>query len=413
MKCALSVLGALAAAASFAAPVVSDVVVSQDAATRWVKVEYSLQDDPAIITVAFRTNGQLVAEKNFTTVVGDVNRLVKPADAHELYWQPERDLVDFATTDFSAEVTAWSLDNPPWYMDIELGKAAGLVKRFYVSSNAVPGGVTDRRYKTTHLLMRRIPAKGLVWCMGGENSTKHLVKLTADYYIGVYEFTLKQHMSIGFSVSSVDFGSSKYPEWETMPMNRASYELLRGSTSESIDWPNTGSTVGNNSVLKKLRDYTGIPTFDLPTEAQWEYAYRAGTSGDYYGGTYSVASMMAGAWIYDNSLNETTGVRAPHPVGLKPANPWGLYDIAGNISEWCRDWYGDYTIVSDDNVETDPKGPESVTSGYRFIKGGNYSQGASLSRAWYRYGYLPSSSFTSTAGAIGFRVVCDAVIPAE
>ena len=413
MKCALSVLGALTAAASFAAPVVSDVVVSQDAATRRVKVEYSLQDDPAIITVAFRTNGQLVAEKDFTTVVGDVNRLVKPADAHELYWQPERDLVDFATTDFSAEVTAWALDNPPWYMDIELGKTAGLIKRFYVSSNAVPGGVTDRRYKTTHLLMRRIPARDLVWCMGGEGKTEHLVMLTDDYYIGVYEFTQKQYQSIGFGVTSDHFDGSKYAEWETMPRSTLDYNTIRGSASATpkIDWPDTKATVGDNSVLGKLRDYTGIPTFDLPTEAQWEYAYRAGMSTDLYSGPYNAENAKAIAWCIDNSKDESTGENAPRPVGLKPANKWGIYDIAGNISEWCRDWQGDYDLVSDTYVATNPPGP--ATGENRIIRAGNYLQGVGLVRAFYRYGYKPANNYTSTAGYIGFRVVCDAVIPAE
>ena len=198
-----------------------------------------------------------------------------------------------------------------------------------------------------------------------------------------------------------------------MPVDGVTYLKIRcgNQTTNNICWPRTLGTVGDNSIIKALRDYTGIPTFDLPTEAQWEYAYRAGSSTPLYNGEYTRQNADLIAWHYDVS-EYPSGVRAPHPVGLLAPNDWGIYDIAGNVSEWCRDCYESFEAQADDEVKENPSGAEQL-SGMRVIKPGNYAQGYSLSRAFYRYGYYPSYAATSTAGRIGFRVVCDAVIPVE
>jgi len=108
--------------------------------------------------------------------------------------------------------------------------------------------------------------------------------------------------------------------------------------------------------------------FTLPTEAQWEYAYRAGTTGAYPGEPDSMS------WNSGNSGGKT------HPVGQRKPNAWGFYDMAGNVLEWCRDWYGDYPR----GAVTDPTGPERGY--YRIARGGSWRQDVTVARSAARAG---------------------------
>jgi formylglycine-generating enzyme required for sulfatase activity len=122
--------------------------------------------------------------------------------------------------------------------------------------------------------------------------------------------------------------------------------------------------------------------YALPTEAQWEYACRAGTTGDYAG------NLDAMAWYDQNSSNTT------HPVAQKQANAWGLYDMHGNVWEWCRDWYDNYPGGS----VSDPTGPSSGE--IRVFRGGGWCRGAGLCRSDIRLRLTPDSRFDY----LGFRV---------
>jgi formylglycine-generating enzyme required for sulfatase activity len=108
--------------------------------------------------------------------------------------------------------------------------------------------------------------------------------------------------------------------------------------------------------------------YSLPTEAQWEYACRAGTSGT-YGGTGRLDSM---GWHDDNSAGST------HPVGQMQANAWGLYDMHGNVWEWCNDWYG----ADPSGAVTDPAGPDVAAR--RVYRGGGWRNSASFCRSAIR-----------------------------
>lgn len=105
--------------------------------------------------------------------------------------------------------------------------------------------------------------------------------------------------------------------------------------------------------LKRLNQKTG-GNYRLPTEAEWEYACRAGTTMEYYGNVDDIA------WYGSNSNNST------HPVGLKHPNAFGLYDMSGNVWEWCQDWYGPYN----NSAQTDPTGPS--VSEDRVCRGGSW-----------------------------------------
>jgi len=122
--------------------------------------------------------------------------------------------------------------------------------------------------------------------------------------------------------------------------------------------------------------------FRLPTEAEWEYACRAGTRTPRYGGVDEIA------WWVENSEEET------HAVGTKLANALGLHDMLGNVLEWVNDWYGDYS----EDTQTNPQGPSS--GAYRVLRGGFWLNDSNFCRASFRYGYFPGSSFIY----FGFRV---------
>ena len=130
----------------------------------------------------------------------------------------------------------------------------------------------------------------------------------------------------------------------------------------------------------------------LPTEAQWEYACRAGTTGAYAGN----GKLDDMGWYWDNSGGKT------HPVGQKRANAWGIHDMHGNVWEWCQDWYGDYPGGS----VTDPTGPASGDD--RVYRGGCWGDGARYCRSAYRAGYDPGDR----SGRLGFRA-CRSAGPSD
>jgi formylglycine-generating enzyme required for sulfatase activity len=134
--------------------------------------------------------------------------------------------------------------------------------------------------------------------------------------------------------------------------------------------------------------------YRLPTEAEWEYAARGGINwtDDYrYSGCHEESELGDYAWYYSNSSMQT------HEVGTKLPNQLGIYDMSGNVYEWCNDWY-DHAYYSI-SPASNPIGP--VSSSYRVMRGGGWLNGASYSRVAYRLDYIPAYSDRS----IGFRLV--------
>lgn len=148
---------------------------------------------------------------------------------------------------------------------------------------------------------------------------------------------------------------------------------------ESVSWDDI------QVFLKRLNARDANHSWRLPTEAEWEYASRAGTTGD------APAMLPATAWFKDNS-NERT-----QPVGQKEPNGWGLYDMDGNVSEWVADWYGhDYYAQA---AAANPIGPDEGS--YRVYRGGCWFDTAKYCRATLRRFDFPVSRFYN----VGFRVV--------
>ena len=140
--------------------------------------------------------------------------------------------------------------------------------------------------------------------------------------------------------------------------------------------------------ITKLNTMTG-KTFRLPTEAEWEYAARGGnkSKGYKYSGSNTLDNV---AWYTNNSSSKT------HPVGQKQPNELGLYDMSGNVWEWCQDWYGSYSSSS----QTNPTGPSSGS--YRVLRGGSWYHFARICRVSYRLNSDPDDRYNLN----GFRLVC-------
>lgn len=141
--------------------------------------------------------------------------------------------------------------------------------------------------------------------------------------------------------------------------------------------------------IQKLNQLTG-KQFRLPTEAEWEYAARGGrkSRGYKYAGGNDIGSV---AWYCDNSGTGT------HPVATKQANELGIYDMSGNVWEWCSDWYGDYQSSS----QSDPQGPSSGFN--RVYRGGSYCYGARICRVSYRNNKFPDNRYID----LGLRLSCN------
>lgn len=172
-----------------------------------------------------------------------------------------------------------------------------------------------------------------------KDETQHPVTITQGFWLGKYQVTQAQWEAVMGSNPSEFKGFN-------LPVECVSWN--------GIFWDESGSG-GFVGKLNKMMPTGG--RFHLPTEAQWEYACRAGKTGPYAGDLDEIA------WYEGNCVRYTTG--ETHPVGLKRPNSWGLHDMHGNVQEWCEDWYESYDL----KVMKDPAGPTVAPSGRAFSHG--------------------------------------------
>ena len=288
----------------------------------------------------------------------------------------------------------------------------------------VPEGGWTYEHKTEKLVLRYIPAGSFVMGspeneLGRRNDEKqHKVTLTRPFYIGVFQLTERQYELItGKKVRikkknhDLFFLDINPEDFYDHPMGRISYHMIRGFSAGS-NWPE-GEEVDKDSFLGTLREKTGL-NFDLPTEAQWEYACRAGTTTAWNNGTDITDDMYCdnldklarynNFWKMDKLLGRSSQWEDPEPpvpVGSFPPNAWGLYDMQRNIGEWCRDWYGAYCNAS----VSDPKGATSGTG--RVIRGGGWYDRAQQCRSAARFKKDPNyDRFSEPMHVDPFYIMC-------
>ena len=172
--------------------------------------------------------------------------------------------------------------------------------------------------------------------------------------------------------------------WQAVMGSNPSYFSGTNLPVEKVSWNDIV-----NDFLPKLNNLTG-KQFRLPTEAEWEYAARGGkaSQGYKYAGSNTIGDV---AWYTDNSSSKT------HAVKTKLPNELGLYDMSGNVYEWCSDWYGNYSSGS----QTNPQGPSSGS--YRVLRGGSWD--SSACRVSFRVSFLPVDPGIGIDG-FGFRLCC-------
>ena len=206
-----------------------------------------------------------------------------------------------------------------------------------------------------------------------DDEIQHHVTLTQGFWLGKYEVTQAQWQA-------VMGGDPSHSKGGDLPVESVSWDEISGSGG-FIEKANRGVTTGDR--------------FHLPTEAQWEYACRAGTTTALNNGLNLTSTdgacpnLEEVAWFDQNSGGH------PQPVGSKAANAWGLHDMHGNVWEWCSDWYRPYPR----SAVTDFRGPDSGS--FRVHRGGGWAYDCpNYCRVAYRGYYNPTDSYNT----IGFRL---------
>jgi serine/threonine protein kinase/formylglycine-generating enzyme required for sulfatase activity len=220
---------------------------------------------------------------------------------------------------------------------------------------------------------------------------QHLVTLPRPFYLGAHEVTQRQYQTIMgtnpsfFSatgankdqVSGID--TADYPA-EGLTWYAATAFCTALSRRDSLPW---------QSSIQASAPPAGQAAYRLPTEAEWEYACRAGTTTKYWTGD-NAEGVTAVAWLSQ---------KAPHPVGQLAANPWGLFDMHGNVMEWCQDGWRQDDYERRKSGATDPLG---AAGNYHIIRGSHYVTGAIYARSAFRLGAAPDA--TSVVSPLGLRV---------
>lgn len=380
-----SLLAAVLAMAEvgFATPVVSDVVARQR--YPWngmVDIDYTITGDAAglklEIGVEDRQNGKSYTPSKFMSI------LPVSAGRHRVTWSTEAEGVTIISTNVAVTVSlvrvGSSEQKKDLYYVVDLSGGPTATSYPVTTLDASPDTEWSNEYKTTKLVLRRIEA--------GEDPLKRYT-ITKPFYIGVFEVTQKQYELVMGS------NSSSYLVDDLRAVNGVSYDMIHGNIAGS-GWPSS-SDVDRTSFLGVLREKTGI-AFDLPTEAQWEYACRAGTTSQYNNGGNSEADLRTLGRYSGNQNDGRGGYSDVTRVGSYMPNAWGLYDMHGNVGEWCLDWgdYNDYLSGSD------PKGAASGSG--RVMRGGDCYDSAGGCASSYRVSMTPSG----VAGYYGFRLACSA-----
>lgn len=421
-----AILGGLCSVTAQAAVSVTDVkAVQRYPWNGMVDIDYTVVCDDAnadVYVFPEGTDNDTGALLQLKTLTGEgANGAVK-AGTHRMTWNAAKDMPNFHSSSFSVKMTAISGAAP--YIVIDISGGTNVVS-YPVRFSASGPNLDDDTCRTTELWLRLIlpgtfimgsPTTELGHDYGySGNETQHEVTISKPYYLGVFEVTQKQWQLITGKTSMNSYNRDMCP----MDGTAVSYTALRG-TRLGARWPRD-QQVDADSFFGVLRARTSL-TLDLPTEAMWEYACRAGTttalnSGKDLSNTKQCVEMdEVGRYAYNQADGKGGYTFGPTKVGSYRANGWGLYDMHGNKGEWCLDWWQENLGTS---PVSDPRGPSSgqkrVARGYADYSDyditqtkGHFAKDAATCRSAYRSWYSASKPDFSSGSAVnwGFRLCC-------
>lgn len=442
-----------------------------------LEISYELGSAPAIVTLSAKVGNESVSGINLRQVSGDVNKEIATTGTKKIYWRPADDTarVDGSSTktptanallaNATVTVTAWSVDDPPDVMVVDLADPlyGDARVKYYENVESLPGGLLDSAaYRFQKLVMKRIHANGVSWisgcsycgtttttdakydpntcyCGGQEYPTSR--KLDHDYYLGVFELTKGQHSMImgALKVGKYNLVGERF----FRPADSLSFIDVRGGADSFYP-----AAPAADSILGKLRTRTNLK-FDLPGEYEWEFAaasghgptvqtynyQEVGSVPEYWGNGQMIDASMGkcrddglpgryacNSGYYDpNTYTEASSwsdetvygpTNATAYCGSSAPNDFGLYDMHGNVSEWCLDYYTKTTnsglnppINADGllpRIGGDVDGKDVTTN--RMVRGGSYLSTLIGCRSCYRNDRY--SSFAAARPEIGCRIAC-------
>lgn len=327
------------------------------------------EDTAIAVKVTDTDTGKIYTPTNFLEVPPTV------AGRHRITWSTEADGLNLIASNVTVTVSllkydAAAITNDLFYV-IDLSGGPNATHWPVSCLAAMPeGGWTDE-YKTTKLVLRRIEKGSISGINNSIEDAFSSITIDQPYYIGVFE------------VTSAQYALMKGGSGDARPKDCVSYGTLRGTSTGAL-YPDS-TAVDATSVIGILRTKTGLMTLDLPTEAQWEYACRAGTTSDYNNGGSTEADLATLGRYYDNRYDGRGGYSGTvTTVGSYAPNRWGLYDMHGNVEEWCLEWY--------------------TWGGSRAMRGGSWNNGAGNCRS----GKRNDGSLYYTSTLEGFRLCCSA-----
>ena len=257
---------------------------------------------------------------------------------HTFTWDLDADGLSALSSNVVFRVVCETVPAMYCVVDVSAGADAVSYPVTYLTEPPNEGFNVDE-YKMSKFVLRRIAAGEFL--MGGSRN----ITLTKPFFIGVFETSQSQYQLVMGTNPSAYVGDKR-------PVENVSYDMIRGA-SDGSQWP-ISSAVDSMSFMGKLRTRTGLG-LDLPTEAQWEYACRAGTTSKYNNGGNSENDLKQLGRYSGNAADGKGGYSEHTTVGSYAPNAWGLYDMHGNVSEMCLDWLGELSYGKD------PVGANSAT----------------------------------------------------
>ena len=351
-------------------PTVTDISYSQRVGgdgnlTKLVDIQYNLDGNRSMfVEFFFSSDGGVTFPVACTAVTGDAGPGVEYGVGKTAVWDAAQDWNQNFTDRGRIMVKATYGDQPTGFPGMD-GNGSGSGPAAPSPTHIVPSA--------DNLEMIWVEPGSFMMGQVGLAEPVHEVTLTEGFYLGKFEVTQAQYEAVmtgnpdGLSATPSSFGG--YPNYPV----------------EQVSWDDIQVFLSRLNNLESANIPAGW-AYVLPTEAQWEYACRAGTTTDYSWGNDINASQ---ANYIDSNNNR------PLNVGQYAPNPWGFFDMHGNVYEWTADWYGTYPAG---NPVVDPTGPASGS--FRVRRGGSWGTDGTYLRSAERFGNSPSTRDY----AIGFRV---------